>query len=117
MMDSHHPEFECSCQPFLSTDDERSYSCSSKPDPFSSEELEIFDQLRMLKDEMRDINRCLEEIKAAQNGQALSPQKLEEKQQYLERLQALRNEWTRLKKKREEAYIRRMIALGHHDPE
>lgn len=91
--------------------------CNFKPDPFTEEELDIFDQLRMLKDEVKQLQARLEVIALKQNGQPLTPHQLDEKQTLIERISALRREWDRLKKKGEEASIRRMIQLGHIDPE
>ena len=103
MAETPRPDFNCSCNPLPDSGEETDLCCSSKPDVFTEEELEIFDQLRMLKEEVWELKRRLEEIDADRNGQPLTPQMLDEKQQCSERIDALRREWNRLKKLGDEA--------------
>lgn len=111
------PNYNCTCIPLNDGSSEPKITCADKPYPFSKEELDIFDQMLMVKAEVRDIKRCLAEIDESRGINGISRERLEEKQGYLERLDALRVEWKDLKRHSEGAFTRRMILLGHIDPE
>ncbi|MBU0754878.1 MAG: hypothetical protein KJ645_07040 [Planctomycetes bacterium] len=117
MTDPTNAGLNCSCNASQNPGDDGSFCCNPKPDPFTEEELQIFDHLRMLKKEVRDLQLRLEVIAAKQNGQPLTANKLEEKQYITDRIDALRREWDRLRKESEEASIRRLIELGHIEPQ
>jgi hypothetical protein len=107
------PNYNCTCIPLNDDGSQPHITCADKPYPFTGEELEIFDQMLMVKAEVRDIKRCLAEI--GNNG--FSGEQIEEKQGYLDRLEALRVEWKDLKLQSNGAFTRRMILLGHIDPD
>jgi hypothetical protein len=112
MIDFNDANDACGC----SQGGEEAFNCAHKPYPFSDEELAIFDQLRMIKEESRQLKSRLEEIENESNGRILTPLQLEEKLFCSDRLEALRLLWNRLKEESEEAATRRMIHLGHIDP-
>ena len=112
-----NPNYNCTCIPLNEDGSPTPITCADKPYPFSREELEIFDQLLMLKAEVRDIKRCLAEIEGKRGSNGLNRELLEEKQAYLERIEALRVEWKDLKHLSASASTRRMIMLGHIDPD
>ncbi|MHC4944765.1 MAG: hypothetical protein ACYTG7_17255 [Planctomycetota bacterium] len=113
MIDYNDAREQCGCN----QGGEDDYMCMHKPDPFSNEELSILEHMRLIKDEVRHLKYRLQEIEIESNGQDLPPQLLEEKLFCSDRLEALRLVFKRLKQESEEAALRRMIALGHIDPE
>lgn len=110
------------CNPADNENPDYPYTCDDKPFPFSSEELEIFDHLLSIRKEVDELKKQLAELENRtgdkSNGDAAkAAHDLEEKINCETRISALRHEWNEWKRKSEEAAIRRMIALGHIEPD
>jgi hypothetical protein len=80
--------------------------CSRSADPFTEDELEILRKLRALHEESKGIKAKLNELEDPVERTACES-----------RLNAIRDEWKTLKLEGEEARKRRMILLGHLDPD
>jgi len=94
----------CGCCQDNSVTSPLSFTCADKPDPFSKEEHLIFEKLLAIKKKVKALKDKL--INASQD----------EKKSLLSSISNLREEWRSWKKKSQEAARRRMIILGHIDP-
>lgn len=80
--------------------------CAAKADPFTAEELDIFKKLRALRDEADGLKEILKTLENPAEKEAVE-----------NRLAEIRDEWKQLKQDGEAARKRRMILLGHLDPD
>ena len=82
--------------------------------PFSAEELTIYHKLRCLIQEACCVKKKLKDIEALG---VTPPSLLAEKQGHMKHLTQLRQEWASWKDRSAEAATRRMMALGHIQPD
>jgi hypothetical protein len=90
----------------------------SRMSPMTSEELEILDEMRDLKDQAREIKERLAGILPDWKQWIHKPLKATlslEAKNHLQRLNELRTKWKEHEEAYEEARHRRMVALGHED--
>lgn len=87
-------------------DKEKKRCCSRSADPFTEEELEILRKLRALHEEGNEIKAKVKGLGDPKERTACET-----------RLEEIRAEWKILKREGEEARKRRMIQLGHLDPD
>ena len=101
MTDPKDESSSCGCGP---RDETRPWrSCADKPNPFTAEELEIFEKLLGIKKTVRKIKRRMTDGDGDREALAA-------------RLETLRAEWRVWKARSAEAARQRMILLGHIGP-
>lgn len=92
--------------PVLQPDQEADEAPSCSPTSFvSNEELALLSAMRALRERSNEVKRGLDAA-----GDNIRP-KLEAE------LESLRTEWKDLARRREEAFVRKMIMLGHLPPD
>ena len=106
------PVFHCGCRRREDADSEIKSACSAKPDPFTAEELKIFERLRRIRREADQCKSRLREV-IAEEDSAARGKPSGEAEECIELLSMLRKERRELLRRADEAWNRRMVLLGH----